>query len=479
MGHMLLVAGIIEGAALIGWRLTQLPKSQPLEFLLVSALSPYRVMLGETLVGISRLGLITLSGLPLLVLSVVNGDLESIDLVPLLLMPFSWGLITGLGLIWWSYEPAVVRRWVERATLASVLLYIGVGFLAGEHLRLWLARLPESVGHWLLNGFVAIHRYNPFGVMEFWLTQDAEVASTRMWGLQSVSLVVGLLLLIRSVLRLKSHFDETHYRPAVVLSKRNRGEIGKRPLSWWAVKRVQQFPGRINVWLAGGFGVLYAVYTLSGSRWPPWMGREVFAAVDRAGGLALLATALVILAAVPAAFQYGLWDSNAQDRCRRLELLLLTRLEAKDYWRAAAAAAWRRGRGYFAVAVLLWTAAAASGRIGLTQGIVALAAGVVVWGLYFTLGFGAFSRGQSANALGMMLTIGLPLLVYGCYRAGWSPVAAALPPGSIYAPAVGAVPFEWLGGPLLGGCATLCLARFSLRRCDSQLRLWYASRTPC
>ena len=61
-----------------------------------------------------------------------------------------------------------------------------------------------------------------------------------------------------------------------------------------------------------------------------------------------------MLAAVPAAFQYGLWDSTDQDRCRRLELLLLTDLSGDDYCHAALAAAWRRGRGYFVVAVVLW-----------------------------------------------------------------------------------------------------------------------------
>src|SRR5437870_3949463 len=59
-GSLLLVVGIVEGALLIGWRLTQLPKSQALEFLLVSHLSPWRVFLAEAAVGLTRLAWITL-----------------------------------------------------------------------------------------------------------------------------------------------------------------------------------------------------------------------------------------------------------------------------------------------------------------------------------------------------------------------------------------------------------------------------------
>src|ERR1700738_5378092 len=97
------------------------------------------------------------------------------------------------------------------------------------------------------------------------------------------------------------------------------------------------------------------------------VGHVVFEIFDGVGGLPMLATALMVLATVPAAFQYGLWDSNAQDRCRRLELLLLTPLRPQDYWEAAAAAAWRRGRGYVGVAVLLWAAAWTSGQANASQ----------------------------------------------------------------------------------------------------------------
>ena len=65
-GTCYLVTDFVEGATLVGWRLTQLPRSQALEFLLASPLRPGRVLLAEALVGLAQLGLVTLSGLPVL-----------------------------------------------------------------------------------------------------------------------------------------------------------------------------------------------------------------------------------------------------------------------------------------------------------------------------------------------------------------------------------------------------------------------------
>src|SRR5262249_53953232 len=73
-GPTLPVMGTIEGAVLIGWRLTQMPKSIALEFLLVSQLSSKTLLLAELLVGICRLVLVQLSGLPILLfLTTVTG----------------------------------------------------------------------------------------------------------------------------------------------------------------------------------------------------------------------------------------------------------------------------------------------------------------------------------------------------------------------------------------------------------------------
>jgi hypothetical protein len=473
VGLLLLVAGIIAGALLVGWRLTQLPKSQALEFLLVSSLRPWQVFLGEAAVGLARLALVTLAGLPVLLLLVLEGRLSFLDLPPLLAVPWTWGAVTGLGLAVWAYEPRAVRKWGERGILGLVVVYLLVGVLAGEHLQAWLGWLPAGLGAVLMDGFRALHTYNPFAMLEDTLRRPPGSAWGRLLTLEAAALAGAGVLLARAAGRLRGHFQERHYRPVLGPTGRDRGRPGDRPLAWWAVRRVTEYSGRVNLYLAGGFGLLYAAYTLAGPAWPAWLGREVFAVFERLGGIPALAAALVVLAAVPAAFQYGLWDASAQDRCRRLELLLLTRLEARDYWEAAAAAAWRRGRGYFAVAVLLWAAAAAAGRVEPVQALAALAAGVILWALYFAVGFRAFSRGLQANGLGLLLTLGLPLVAYALYQGGWPLVAALVPPGSVYHPGAAWPTAAWLPGPALGAALALGTARFARRRCDAELRRWY------
>src|SRR5436305_11798296 len=95
-GQFLLIAGVVEGAILVGWRLTQLPKSQALEFLLVSPLRPARVLLNEAMVGVALVTLVTLSGLPLLAVLAATGLLDTLDLAPFLLVPLTGGACTGI-----------------------------------------------------------------------------------------------------------------------------------------------------------------------------------------------------------------------------------------------------------------------------------------------------------------------------------------------------------------------------------------------
>jgi hypothetical protein len=473
LGHLLLVLGIVEGATLVGWRLTQIPKSQALEFLLVSPIRPRRVFLAEAAVGLALLALVSLSGLPLLLILGVVGHLHPLDAVFLVLMPWTWGALTGLGLTAWAYEPKRFRRWGERGVMALILLYLVVGVLAGEHLRRWLEFLPLEGQAAFLHVFVGFHTHNPFGVVQHWMESPIRHAWPRALGLEACALAAIVLLLARAAVRLQGHFHERHYEPVRDVRAEKRLAVGDRPLSWWAVKRVTEYSGRINLWLAGGFCLLYALYLLAGDQWPAWVGRRVFAMCDVAAGPAGLGAALVVLAAVPAAFQYGLWDSSNQDRCRRLELLLLTHLQPRDYWHAAAAAAWRRGRGYFALAVLLWAAALVGGRFSVAQALTAVAAAALLWGLYFALGFRAFARGAQANGLGMLLTVGQPLGAFALARLGWPVAAGWLPPGMVYRAGAGAGGLAWLLGPALAAALCLVVARHSLATCDTTLRRWY------
>jgi hypothetical protein len=468
--HLLLVAGIVEGALLVGWRLTQMPKSQALEFMLVSPVQPRRLFLCEAVVGLTLLGLVTLSGLPALMIFAVSGVIDPLDVPPFVVMPFTWGAVTGLGLSAWAYESKRVRRVGEIVVINLVLLYLVVGVLAGEKLRLWLERLPEDAKIVCLRLFSGLHTHNPFGALRHYLENDVALGWERLLYLELFALALAGLLLWRASARLLRHFHERHYDPVRDVSRENRPAVGERPLAWWAVKRVSEYSGRINLWLAGGFCLLYAAYLIAESHWPAWMGRRVFQLCDEAGGASMLATALVVLAAVPASFQYGLWDANAQARARRLELLLLTDLGPRDYWDAACAAAWRRGRGYFVAALLLWGAAVLGGRLSVAQALAGLAAGVLLWSLYFALGFRAFARGAQANGLGMILTVGLPLAAVALARLGLPTVASWLPPGMVYA--AGGSP-TWLIGPAAAAALTLALGRRTLAGCDADLRRWY------
>src|SRR5205807_8278031 len=133
---------------------------------------------------------------------------------------------------------------------------------------------------------------------------------------------------------------------------------------------------------------------------------------------------------------------------RRLELLLLTDLSGRDYWHAAAAAAWRRGRGYFGIAMILWSAAAIAGRATVAQTVGALAAAVILWGFSFVLGFRAFARGRKANGLGSLLTLGVPLLTVALAKAGWPTWAALTPPGGAWYALLDPPSWIWATGPL-------------------------------
>jgi hypothetical protein len=125
------------------------------------------------------------------------------------------------------------------------------------------------------------------------------------------------------------------------------------------------------------------------------------------------------------------------------------------------------------VALLLWLAALVSGRLPALQVTQAVASGVLLWTLYFTLGFRAFSRGVQANGLGLLLTVGLPLAAWALSRLAGPALGTLLPPGVVYGAC--AFPASVLGLSAAVGIAllTLLIARQALSQGDADLRRWY------
>jgi hypothetical protein len=475
VGYFALVLGIVEGAALVGWRLTQLPKSQALEFLLVSPLRPGHVFLAEALVGVCRFALVCLAGLPVLLGMVLSGAVEPSDLWVLALMPFVWGVVAGLGLTAWAYEPVSVRRVGEMVGLLGVLVYLVVGILAGENLRLWLQRLPPAWGDWGYEAVMALHNGNPFGVVRNWFDpgRNPAVAWDRFRELHALAGGLVAVLGLRAALRLKGHFHDRHYRPITSDRAAQTERIGDRPLSWWAVRRVMEYSGRVNLWLAGGFSLLYAAFLVAGDSWPAWMGRLVFHIFESWGGAPVVAAAMCVMAAVPAAFQFGLWDPTASDRCKRLELLLLTELSGHDYWHASRSAAWQRGRGYLLIAGMLWLALAVSGRVAWYEAAAAAGGGAALWAFSFAVGFRAFCTGNQAGGVASLLTLGLPLLLFALLRASLDTLAGFVPTAACYLPLKTGLTASWAAGLMLTTAVAVWLGQQGLARCEAELRAWY------
>ena len=475
LGYLLLVLGLVEGAALVGWRLTQMPKSQALEFLLASPVQPRRLFLAEALVGVCRFALAWLAGLPPLVGLVYGGVIGWAELLPLGLMPLVWGVVAGLGLTAWVYEPPGVRRAGEVVGLVGVFVYLAVGVVAAENLPVWLSHLPPAAAGPLYDGVLFLHTMNPFGVVRYWFAPDRAdwLAHQRFDRLTLATAAFAVVAGVRGACRLRGHFHDRHFRPRRADRPDEVHLVGDAPLSWWAVRRVMEYSGRVNLVLAVGFCAVYAAYTVAGDRWPAWMGRLVFQLFDAWGGPAMVGCAMAVMATVPAAFQFGLWDATVPDRCRRLELLLLTELTPRDYWRASARASWVRGRGYLLAAGFLWLAVGLGGRNTWAEVLAAAAGGAALWGFAFAVGFRAFATGRQTSGLASVLVLGVPLLLVGLVRTGNGHLGGLVPPGLAFAPLAGGLNGAWAVGFVLTAGAAARLTAAGLARCDADLRRWY------
>src|SRR5439155_23445058 len=113
-----------------------------------------------------------------------------------------------------------------------------------------------GVGAAFSAAFRGLHEYTPFGVIRFAMERPPAWAQPRIAFIEWLGFLLALGLLGRAAMRLQGDFHAWHYKPATEERGRARPALGDRPLTWWAVKRVSRYSGRINLWLAGGFGIL-------------------------------------------------------------------------------------------------------------------------------------------------------------------------------------------------------------------------------
>lgn len=473
LAFTLLVCGIVEGALVLGWRLTQLPKSPSLESLLLSPLPAPLVLLGEQMVGLSLLAMLSISSAPLLALFVGLGWLDPAHAALAILFALTWGCITGFGLTWWAYEPERVRNWGERVMFVGMMVYFLVGALATEQLFRWFVGLPSYWRIWIVQSIRFTMDNNPFGVIHRMnMANEPGLGYTIFW-LQVAALGAIFLFVFRAGYRLKAHYIEQNYRPIGPAKGKNRGYIGDRPLTWWAVRRVNQYPGQINLWLSLGTSLAYSLHLLLADSWPNWLDTKVFEIFERLGGISGFTVVLVLLTAVPAAYQYGLWDSSIPERCRRLEVFLLTKLSATDYLAASWWSSWNRGRGYLLTALLLWIAGWSAGRFTFVQASFALASSLALLLFYFAIGFRLFARNTESTSVGFLMTVVLPLMVWGMGSTKWAEFARFTPPGLVFYSTRGDIAI----GQILVLLAMVAISAWLLRRAcdrfDSELRSWY------
>ena len=433
-----LLSAIVLGAFLTGWRLSQWPKSRAAEFQMVTPARDIELIGGELVAGIFRTSIVVLSGAPLIALLWGLKWITAIDALALVVVPWIAGCLSGALLAVVAYEPQWVRKWLERAVLGVILVYLVALGLLGSYvlprlLAWWsqLSGLPADA----LAGMGATMRYvNPFRFLG--AVGDADPASMA-WRLLAVTACLALAVTLcawRLAVRLRPHYDEENY--ALRRRRRRRdGAVGNAPLSWWTRRRVSQFKGRINLYLLWFTVGLYAAWMHYEASWPPWLAVAQLMMIERLGGATLLLLASLQLAVVPIAFLSGLWDSTPAQRVRRLELLLVSPLAARDFLRASVVAAWTRSRGYVLAAMIMLAALRSTGQVNAAGGLlIATLAGSYLL-LAFAAAFRDFAQAGTERQMairGLSWSAAVPLVTVLLVQLKVWPLALASPLGAIY-----------------------------------------------
>ncbi|MEZ6072745.1 MAG: hypothetical protein R3C10_21400 [Pirellulales bacterium] len=488
-----LLVGIVVGGCLVGWRLAQLPKSRALEFTLVAPGSDWEFVGAEVLVAAVRTVVVLSAPLPLLVMLASMGWFDARQATTIYAVPIAAGTLAGLGLAVVAYEPMWVRKSLERLLLATIVLYLVCCGLFGAAFVPWLSRQWHQ---WQLasgmfsTSLAVLGQLNPFRLTEEVGSDPSSVTWFRAGAVVSFLLALSAACACRLVRRLRPHHYEENYDRQFD-RRAYQQAVGDRPLSWWTARRVSRFKGNVNLYLAWATVGLYSSWLVLADRWPPWLATQLLWMIESFGGGAILAAAAVQLAVVPTAFLNGLWDSNEQQRARRLELLLVTPLGARQYLWASVTAAWCRGRGYVLAALVLWAAALHAGRISSADVITLCAVSAVYMLLSFSVMFRFFARTDSDHDVtvrGIFWSVGLPLLTAAVYQSGATAMLAASPLGAIYLLSLPAAAREQLLGAEAPGvmhvvwaaqafylCLSVVLLRRALASFDHEIREWFAN----
>ncbi|HEY1067213.1 MAG TPA: hypothetical protein VGE52_13925 [Pirellulales bacterium] len=426
------ILGALIGGALTGWRVTQFPKTRAAEFHLVMPVSDWVLVGSELLGGMLRSAFIVGAWSPLVLGMWGAGWIGPAQVVGLIAVPILFGWMVGIGLANIAFTSQRVRRILEWVTLLFLFVYlIFLGLLAEWTIPRLLA-FQHELAMLELDTIWLEQLVNPIRLIGT-LYRDSEDLWARVLGVSVFLLSLCALGAARLVWRLRGHYLEENYGSHYDKKEFNK-PIADEPLAWWTVRRVSRFKGRVNIYLGWGTVLLYSGWLLLGNAWPDWLGGNFLRVMRVFGGQAIIGAFAVQFGLVATAFLYGLWDSSARQRVGRLEVLLITPLSARDYAVAGAAAAWTRGRQYFYMALVVWCAAAAAGRISWGAVALAIFCTAAYALLFFAIAFRNFARVKTERAAGFWglgLSVGLFFASFVIFFR-WPVVGAMLPLGSLY-----------------------------------------------
>lgn len=426
--------GVLIGGSLTGWRATQLPKTRASEFYLVTPVSDWEIVGGEVLSGMFRTLFVVGAAAPIVALLWGGGWLDASQAAALVCVPCVVGWAVGLGIAVVAYEPLWIRRIFEGLALAGILAYLIAFGLGGRYV---VPRLNSLVGYWFgtdLRGAVAV--VSPQRLFAVTDPADAWSLARYVAGVCALSLVLCGLAWWRLSVRLRSHYlDELFGEQR---SKKDYNQpIRHNPLAWWTARRVSRFRGRVNLYVGWTVILLYALWLNLYTRglWPQGFGVELMLIFTYLGGAIMLGAGALQFGLVATAFMSGLWDSSVQQRIGRMELLLATPLEPRDFLGGCLAASWTRAKGYLPAAVVVWLSALVAERITPAAFAGLLLLGAVYAAFYFALAFRFFARvagDRAAATLGMAMSLGIPAFAVGVIILNWGYAAAFCPLSAMY-----------------------------------------------